>query len=129
MKQRSWIIGLCVLSCIIALFIYSEQEQITEVRVVNDFIEIGDVNSSEHRSIEFYIYNAGKKNLEVLEVIPDCRCTVVQPLSRKIIPPEDTLKIDIIFIPNGPGYFQQNLEVKLNTKQKSHLLNYRGRVL
>lgn len=129
MKQRNWIIGAVSLSCVIAFFIYSEHEQLTEVKIVNDFIEIGDVNISEQRNIEFLIYNVGKNTLEVLDIIPDCRCTIIHPLARKTILPGDSIRIDITFKPNGPGYFQQNAEIKLNTKQKSHLLVYRGRVL
>lgn len=104
-----------------------EKEALTEVRIAEEIIHMGEVNIDSCKQAEFEIKNTGRVPLLIKAAEASCGCTSVQ-WNRRPIEPEQTSKIRIWFEPFSVGKFSKSVSIYCNTRQEVHTLKFDGYV-
>jgi hypothetical protein len=93
--------------------------------MLKDFGEI-----SQHSTAEavFSIKNTGMNDLLLSAVDTDCHCTIASWDSLPV-PAGQSAKVKVRFDTKAPGFFQQTVNVTLNTKEKVISCLIRGKVI
>jgi Protein of unknown function (DUF1573) len=93
--------------------------------MLKDFGEIPQYSTAE---AVFSINNTGKNDLVLSEVNTDCHCTIASWDSLPV-PPGQSAKVKVNFDTKAFGFFQQTVNVTLNTKEKIISCLIRGKVM
>ena len=101
----------------------------TTVSVEHKIVDVGKIEFNSSTEAAFLIMNTGEKDLKILDVTPDCQCTVAE-YDRFPIPPKQVASIKARYHGNVTGYFQKNIRVEINSKETPIIiLTLRGKVL
>jgi len=74
------------------------------IRVEPRTVSIGRVAPSTHHPVSFTIRNVSSEIVTIVEAKPSCKCTAMQSIAGRAIPPGGTLKLDATFdAPSVPG--------------------------
>ena len=101
---------------------------ITEVRVVQPIINVGIIQEDSIKYARFVLKNVGDVKLKVLNIEPDCHCTMAE-IDSSFSKDENEIYIKAAFDNKITGIFQRTIKVFLNTNDSPKILTLRGRVL
>ena len=104
-----------------------EKEALTEVRIAEEIIHMGEVKIDSCKQAEFEVKNTGRVPLIIKAAEASCGCTSVK-WERRPIEPEQTGKISIRFEPYSTGKFNKSVVLYCNTGQEVHTLRFDGYV-
>lgn len=99
-----------------------------KVVLLNRNIDFGKISIRDSVSIQYKIWNRGKNELKVNQVVPSCECTIVD-LEDKVIAPNDTLIVKILFKPEKVGKVKKEILLDANTAPPFHILTFEGEVV
>jgi len=102
-----------------------------QIKIENTILNFGDVSFKETPIRETVVVkNVGTDTLQILNVRPDCGCTVA-PIEKNILPPGDSTKIQIEFdIRNFTGLVTKNINIFSNDPQRPNIsINMRCNVI
>lgn len=104
-----------------------KKEALTEVRIAEEVIHMGEVKMDSCRQAEFEIKNTGRAPLIIKAAEASCGCTSVK-WDRRPIGPEQTGKISVRFEPYSAGKFNKSVVLYCNTREEVHILKFDGYV-
>ena len=91
-------------------------------------IDVGDQKVKTSVKARYVLYNIGKADLYIQNVLPDCHCTVAN-FSEKPIKPTDSAIITLSYDSTLIGPFQSSAVVSTNTTNTTSILIFRGVVI
>lgn len=101
--------------------------EVTDIRISKKLIDVGERMLNDSVSATYMFYNTGKTDLVIMNVEPDCHCTIPE-FSQERIKPNDSVAIRLKYDSTIPGVFQSSAMVTTNAKQTPTLLIMRGRI-
>lgn len=131
--MKNIIFGVVILLgfAIFAFSIYRKGKKtfaITEVSVVQSVINVGIIPEDSIKYARFILRNIGAAKLKVLNIEPDCHCTMAE-IDSSFVKDENEIYIRAAFDNKITGTFQRTIKVFLNTNDSPKILTLRGRVL
>jgi hypothetical protein len=99
----------------------------TTVKLYKSLIDVGQKKVHAVVDAKFVLYNTGKNDLYIENVLPDCHCTAAD-FSTKAILPNDSTVITLKYNASQPGVFQSSAVVTTNSIEPNILLIFRGSV-
>ena len=99
----------------------------TTAKLYKSLIDVGAKKLHSVVDARFVLYNTGRNNLYIENVLPDCHCTAAD-FSTKAIAPDDSTVITLKYNASQPGVFQTSAVVTTNSIEPNTLLIFRGSV-
>lgn len=65
-----------------------------------DMLDLGKINSTEHKQFTIHLINKGTKNIQIKQINAPCGCTALAPTLKTLVPGE-FLAIPVTFDPHG----------------------------
>lgn len=97
------------------------KEASPQISIPITLIEMGEVVLNESEKGRILIRNVGGSELKILDILPDCSCTVLGD-SKFTIAPQDSISVDFQIRSNLPGVFQQKIAIESNSVNNSKIL-------
>lgn len=105
----------------------SSNKENTHLSINDTLINVGKHKIHETKTALFYVKNAGKNPLKIIEVNKDCSCITTE-WTKEDIPPLDSAVIKVTYNNIIPGKYQQMIHIKTNTESKNILI-LRGEII
>ena len=129
MKRNRWITYLILSSVIVVNFIGGCQEHkrpIISIRHADQ--QLGNLKYDTSYTIEYQIANEGKGALLIDTATASCDCTV-PTIESKLIEPNHSTTLKVIFNTVDTGYFEKKVVVKSNIDSIFSVVSFSGRVV
>ncbi len=91
----------------------SDSTRFAELTYIEDFYDVGTIQSGEIVRYSYQLKNTGNKPLVVMDVIPSCGCTQTN-IDKKVLKPGELAKLEVTFDSRG-WYGTQYKSVTLRT--------------
>lgn len=98
---------------------------LTSIKFSDSLMEVGTHKLYVPVKANFVIYNTGKEDLYIQNVVPDCHCTVAD-YSKGAIHRSDSSIITLKYDASNLGPFQSSATVTTNSTSPTILLIFRG---
>ena len=103
-------------------------ESVTSIKLLNRYIDLGDVNADTIIGADYFMINTGENELHVKYINPDCSCTKYES-SSNTISPRDTLRISLyVNTKNKMGSQKLSTVIRTNTSEQFHKITLKFRV-
>lgn len=108
-KRKSSILLLIILiaSC------KNDKSDFAEIHIENK-IDLGAITLSDTITSKIFIKNRSTEKLKIESIVASCGCTVVS-FENHSISKNDSLALDIMFIPDKKGLFEKSVIIDANT--------------
>jgi hypothetical protein len=97
----------------------------TDIRFPKTLMDVGAQKYHVPVEAKFVVYNVGKQDLFIENVLPDCHCTVAD-YPKNPISPSDSAVISLKYDARNMGSFQSSAVVSTNSASSPTLLVFRG---
>jgi hypothetical protein len=84
-------------------------------------VNLGNLQFEKSFSGKIVVRNEGDEALKIDNILPDCSCTVPEPLTTAI-EPGDSATLKFVLTPRQSGFIQQSLYVQNNSRNESTIL-------
>ncbi len=137
MRTRYVLLAVALAAFIFAIFRYNNAKAkpentfknaaTTDIRFPKTLMDVGAQKYHVPVEARFVVYNVGKQDLFIQNVLPDCHCTVAD-YTKNPISPNDSAVISLKYDARNMGSFQSSAVVSTNSVSSPTLLVFRGYV-
>jgi hypothetical protein len=100
-----------------------------EIKFEETTFDFGEITEGEQATHTFRFTNTGKQELIISNVRASCGCTTPNWTKAPVAPGETGIIKASYNSRNRPGHFNKSITIRANTKQGTHVLYIKGKVI